>query len=81
MKRQRIIIESIRYITGNQKSVKIKGTLTEMNAYRDVLKASKKLYETLQRKDARLNEIERLVAKKNRAAIRFKKATGKSWPL
>ena len=81
MKRQRIIIESIRYITGNQKSVNIKGTLPEMNAYRDVLKASKKLYETLQRKDARLSEIERLVAKKNRAALRFKKATGKSWPL
>lgn len=81
MKKQRIIIESIRYITGNQKSVKVRGTLPEMNAYREVLKASKKLYETLRRKDVRLSQIERLVAKKNRAAIRFKKATGKSWPL
>ena len=81
MKRQRIIIESIRYITGNQKSVKIKGKLSEMNAYKGVLRASKKLYESLQRKDVRLEEIERLVARKNRAAARFQRVTGHSWPL
>ena len=81
MKKQRIIIESIRYITGNQKSVKIKGKLSEMNAYRGVLRASKKLYESLQRRDVRLEEIERLVARKNRAAERFRRATGQSWPL
>lgn len=81
MKRQRIIIESIRYITGNQKSVKIKGKLSEMSAYRGVLRASKKLYESLQSRDVRLEEIERLVARKNRAAERFRRATGQSWPL
>ena len=81
MKKQRIIIESIRYITGNQKSVKIKGKLSEMNAFRGVLRASKKLYESLQRRDVRLEEIERLVARKNRAAERFRRATGQSWPL
>ena len=42
MKRQRIIIESIRYITGNQKSVKLKGKISEMTAYRGVLRASKR---------------------------------------
>ena len=81
MKKQRLIIESIRYITGNQKSVKIKGKLTEMNAFRNVLNASRKLYESLQRKDVSLAEIERLVAKKNKAAQRFRKQTGHSWPL
>ena len=81
MKRQRIIIESIRYITGNQKSVKIKGKLSEMNVYKGVLRASKRLYESLQRKDVRLEEIERLVARKNRAAERFQRVTGHSWPL
>lgn len=81
MKRQRIMIESIRYITGHQKSVRIKGKISEMTAYRGVLRASKRLYETLQRKDVRLEEIERLVAKKNRAAARFRRATGQSWPL
>ena len=81
MKKQRIIIESIRYITGNQKSVNIRGKLTEMAAYKDVLNASKKLYESLQRKDVRLAEIEKLVERKNRAARRFKKITGSAWPL
>ena len=81
MKKQRIIIESIGYITGNQKSVRIKGLPTEMVAYKAVLKASKHLYESLQRKDARLSEIEALVAKKNRAAERFRRVTGHSWPL
>lgn len=81
MKRQRIIIESIRYITGNQKSVKIKGKLSEMNAYRGVLRASKRLYEGLQKKNIRLAEIEKLVAQKNRAAERFRRVTGHSWPL
>ena len=81
MKRQRIIIESIRYITGHQKSVKMKGKISEMAAYRGVLRASKRLYEGLQKKNVGLNEIERLVARKNRAAERFKKVTGQSWPL
>ena len=81
MKKQRIIIESIRYITGNQKSVKIRGKLSEMNAYKGVLRASKRLYESLQRRDVRLEEIERLVARKNRAAERFQRVTGHSWPL
>ncbi len=81
MKKQRLIIESIRYITGNQKSVKIKGKTEEVQAFRRVLNASKKLYENLQRKDVRLAEIEKLVSIKNKAAKQFKKITGKSWPL
>lgn len=81
MKRQRIIIESIRYITGAQKSVKIRGKISEMAAFKDVLKASKLLYESLQNKHVRLSQIEALVAKKNKAAQRFKKVTGKAWPL
>jgi hypothetical protein len=81
MKKQRIIIESIRYITGVQKSVRVRGKISEMVAFQNVLKASKKLYETLQRKDARLEEIEKLVVQKNKAAIRFRRATGNSWPL
>lgn len=81
MKRQRLIIESIRYITGSQKSVKLKGKPSELKAFRKVLNASKKLYENLQRKDVELKEVEALVAIKNRAAKEFKKITGKSWPL
>ena len=81
MKRQRLLIESIRYITGNQKSVKLKGKPAELQAYTKVLNASRALYENLQFENVRLSKIEELVAKKNQAAKEFKKITGKSWPL
>ena len=81
MKKERLIIESIRYITGNQKTVKVQGESTELDAYKNVLNASRKLYETLQRKDADLQEIENLVERKRQAASKFKKVTGQSWPL
>ena len=81
MKRQRLLIESIRYITGNQKSVKLKGKPAELKAFQKVLNASRELYENLQQKDVRLRKIEKLVENKNAAAKAFKKITGKSWPL
>ena len=81
MKKQRLIIESIRYITGSQKSVKIQGKPAELKAFKSVLNASRKLYENLQRKDVSLQEVERLVAVKNKAAKQFQQITGKSWPL
>ena len=81
MKKKRLIIESIRYITGNQKSVKIKGKMTEMKAFRNVLNASKKLYENLQRNNVNLEEIENLVVAKNKAAKQFLEITGQTWPL
>ena len=81
MKKQRLLVESIRYITGRQPSVKIKGKMNELKAFKAVLNASKTLYESLQNPDSKLKEIEALVAIKNRAAQKFKKVTGKSWPL
>lgn len=81
MKKERLIIESIRYITGNQKTVKVQGKSLELSAYKNVLNASRNLYECLQRKDVNLQEIERLVEIKKQASLDFKKATGQSWPL
>jgi len=81
MKKERLIIESIRYITGNQKTVKVQGKSIELDAYKNVLNASRKLYESLQRKDVELKEIEKLVELKKQAAFKFKKMTGQSWPL
>ena len=81
MKKQELIIESIRYITGNQKSVKIKGKPLEVKAFQKVLNASRKLYENLQRENVNLKEIENLVAQKNKAAKEFRKITGRCWPL
>ena len=81
MKKQKLLIESIRYITGHQPSVKIKGDIKELKVFKIVLNASKTLYESLQNPDVKLKEIEKLVAIKNTAAQKFKKVTGKSWPL
>ena len=81
MKKQRLIVESIRYITGNQKSVKIQGKINEVKAFQKVLNASRKLYENLQLKSAKLQEIEKLVEVKNKAAEQFKSITGATWPL
>tara|TARA_Y100000593_G_scaffold93262_1_gene187477 strand:- start:1775 stop:2020 length:246 start_codon:yes stop_codon:yes gene_type:complete len=81
MKKQKLLIESIKYITGQQSSIKIKGEPTELKAFKQVLNASRTLYESLQNPNAKLKEVERLVAIKNKAAQRFQEITGKSWPL
>ena len=81
MKKQRLIIESIRYITGNQKAVKIQGTQKQVEIYRRALNASKKLYESLQLKSVSLKEVESLVESKNKWANAWKSETGESWPF
>ena len=81
MKKQRLIIESIRYITGNQDSVKIQGNKRHVVIYNRALNASKKLYESLQQSDVNLDKIEKLVAEKNRWAKKWVKETGESWPF
>ena len=81
MKKQRLIIESIRYITGNQQKIRIQGKNKEMILFKKALNASKKLYESLQKENVRLKEIEKLVAEKNRAAKEFMKETGHAWPF
>ena len=81
MKKQRIIIESIRYITGNQDSVKIQGKKKHIAIYNKALNVSKKLYETLQHPDASLDQIEKLVLEKNRWAKKWVEETGENWPF
>lgn len=81
MKKQRLIIESIRYITGNQDSVKIQGKKKHVVIYNKALNASKKLYESLHRSDVSLERIEKLVANKNKWAKRWVEETGESWPF
>ena len=81
MKKQRLIIESIRYITGNQDSIKIRGNSKRLTIYRKALNASKKLYENLQRKDVNLKQVEKLVQEKNRWAKSWVDETGESWPF
>ena len=81
MKKQQLLIESINYITGHSPSLKIKGEMKDLKVFKDVLNASRNLYEGLHNEKATLQEIEKLVTIKNTAAKRFQEATGKSWPL
>lgn len=81
MKKQRLMIESIRYITGNQPSLKIQGPTKYVKAYKAAVRASRNLYENLQQGDITLEEIEKSVQKKNRAALEFRNLTGTNWPF
>ena len=55
--------------------------MRDLKAFKEVLNASRNLYEGLHKPSAKLKEIEKLVAIKNEAAQRFQEVTGKSWPL
>ena len=81
MKKQRLLIESVRYITGLQETVKLKGDPRELVALKNVLNASRKLYESLNNKNVNLKKIEKLVEAKKRATARFEQVTGQFWPL
>jgi len=80
-KKNRLMMETVRYITGNQKSLKVNGPTTFVSAYKEAVKASRKLYETLYREDVSLKEVEKLVEAKNKAAKNFHKVTGSVWPF
>ena len=81
MKKQRLLIEAVRYITGAQSSMKLKGDSEELRAFRKVLNASRKLYESLHDKNVSLKKIEQLVENKKRATRAFENLTGETWPL
>lgn len=81
MKKQRLLIEAVRYITGTQSSMKLKGDSEELRAFRKVLNASRKLYESLHDKNVSLKKIEQLVENKKRATRAFENLTGETWPL
>ena len=80
-KKNRLLIESVKYITGNQKKIKIKGPTKFVQAYSSAIRASKSLYEALQLDDTSIRKIEKLVENKKNAAKLFKKVTGSVWPF
>jgi len=80
-KKNRLLIESVRYITGNQKNLKVKGPTPFVNAYKEAIKASRNLYEALHNDKSSLKDIETLVEIRNKAGIKFQKITGTRWPF
>ena len=61
--------------------MKIQGKPKTVKLYKNALNASRKLYESLQQENVSLQEIERLVAKKNKWAKLWKSETGEAWPF
>lgn len=75
------MIESIKYITGNRKSLKIQGPTKIITAFQSALKASRNLYKSLQNEGTDLLTIESLVRKKSSAAKEYFKISGSKWPF
>lgn len=80
-KKNRLLIESVRYITGNQSKIKVHGPTRFVEAYGEVIRASKKLYEALHSDNVQMKTVEKLVERKNQAAAKFKSVTGSVWPF
>jgi|AACY02.8.fsa_nt_gi hypothetical protein len=76
-----LLIETVKYVTGKIDSVSISGSPSRATAYRNVLGASRDLYEALNDRDANLKIVSALLTKKKSAAAHFKKVTGEAWPF
>ena len=69
------------YIMGESTGVKIQGSQKRIQATREVLYASKALYEALHQSGAKIDDITALVELKHSKAQKFKKETGLHWVL
>ena len=81
MEERNIMLESVMYITGRRDSVKMTGKRSQLEAYKKVLNASRKLYEALENPKTRLEQVENLVEQKIKAAEELYEKTGMVWPL
>jgi len=78
---KKLLVESIKYITGKTESVSITSSPAKARAYREVLSASKSLYEALGQREANLKIVSNLILKKKEAAKNYQKVVGKAWPI
>ena len=76
-----LLVESIKYITGRTNRVTVTSSPDKARAYREVLSASKDLYEALQHRDANLEIISKLITLKKSAAKNYQKVVGEAWPV
>ncbi len=73
-----LMAESVLYVTGRKKNLKITGPLKQVRAFEGVLNASRKLYEALEDNSTSLSQIEFLVEKKKIAISRRRGVYGSS---
>ena len=76
-----LLKESVMFVTGRRKQLNVNGPKEKVQAFLNVLVASRDLYEALHQKNVTLNEIKELSANKDALARRYKTKTGKDWPL
>jgi len=69
------------YILGASKSVKIKGKKEIVEATKNVLEASKKLYDALLNEDIEVQNVFPLLESKRLHAKKYNKVTGRIWRL
>lgn len=69
------------FVTGRRKQLNVNGPKEKVQAYLNVLVASRDLYEALHQKNITLSEIKEISARKDRLAKVYKDQTGKDWPL
>ena len=69
------------YILGESPSVEVVGAPEKISVVREVLQASRNLYEELQRPDTRLTRVISLLEKKREAARAFHERVGSTWIL
>ena len=69
------------FVTGRRKQLNLNGPKEKVQAFLNVLVASRDLYEALHQKNITLAEIKECTANKNRLAEVYKSKTGKDWPL
>lgn len=75
-----LMITCARFILGESTGVKIKGTPARVEAFQEVLSASRELYKALCSQRPLL-EIKTLIEKKNIASAKFRSVTGITWTL
>ena len=69
------------YILGNSKKMKLKGKREIVEATKDVLEASRALYEALSSDSITFNQVVPLLEIKRSKAKSYKRVTGRIWRL
>ena len=76
-----LLKESVMFVTGRRQSLNINGPKKIVEAFLNVLVASKDLYEAIEEKNVTLQEMAYLIKNKEKLAEDYKRKTGKVWPL
>jgi hypothetical protein len=76
-----LLKESVMFVTGRRKQLNVNGPKEKVQAFLNVLVASRDLYEALHQENVTLNEIKMLSAKKKKLAKIYKDQTEKDWPM